>query len=92
MVTATCVEKGGTSTAPDDHLASGPDGCVIGSAIGSVVVAGGCPAIRAGIVSPAGVKKLVKDKISSAPNDHFAASPDSRVTAAAIRRVGGAGG
>ena len=42
--------------------------------------AGGCPTIRAGIVSPAGVQDRSLPAVTSAPDDHFTASPDCRVT------------
>ena len=57
---------------------------------GHVGGAGGCPTIRAGIVSPASVqKKLV---IFSTPNDHFTASPHGSVQLTDGRRISGAGG
>ena len=43
-------------SAPDDHFTAGPHCRVIVSGTGRVGRAGGCPAIRAGIVSPAGVQ------------------------------------
>ena len=46
------------------------------SAIGRVGGAGGCPAIRTGIVSPAGVQEAA---VTTAPDDHFTAGPDCRV-------------
>ena len=42
--------------APDDHFTAGPDCRVTVSASGRVGGAGGCPTIRARIVSPAGVQ------------------------------------
>ena len=60
-------------TAPDDHFAAGPHCCVISSGSGRVGRAGSCPTIRAGIVSPAGVRV---DAPSSTPDDHFTAGPD----------------
>ena len=56
---------------------------------GRIGGAGGCPTIRAGIVSAAGVQIV---SCRSAPDDHFAAGPDCRVTVSGIGRVGGAGG
>jgi hypothetical protein len=47
------------------------------SANGRIVRGGGCPAVRAGIVSPAGVTNA--DALST-PDDHFTASPHCRVT------------
>ena len=44
-------------SAPDDHFAAGPDRRVTASGSGRVGGAGGCPTIRAGIVSPAGVQR-----------------------------------
>ena len=43
-------------SAPDDHFTAGPDCRVTDSGSGRVGGAGGCPTIRAGIVSPAGVQ------------------------------------
>ena len=44
-----------SASAPDDHFTAGPDCGVTVSGSGRVGGAGGCPTIRAGIVSPAGV-------------------------------------
>ena len=44
-------------SAPDDHFTAGPDCRVIGSGSGRIGGAGGCPTVRARIVSPAGVQK-----------------------------------
>ena len=77
-------------SAPDDHFAAGPDCRVTISASGRVGGAGGCPTIRAGIVSPAGVQTAAA--VKSAPDDHFAAGPHCRVTDSGSGRVGGAGG
>ena len=44
------------TSAPDDHFTAGPHCRVIFSGSGRVGGAGGCPTIRAGIVSPAGVQ------------------------------------
>ena len=46
-------------SAPDDHFAAGPD-CRVSSGSRCVGRAGGCPTIRAGIVSPAGVRRPVE--------------------------------
>ena len=77
-------------SAPDDHFTAGPDCRVNASGSGRVGGAGGCPTIRAGIVSPAGVRRRWRP--SSAPDDHFTAGPDCRVTVSGSGRVGGAGG
>ena len=60
------------------------------SASGRIGRAGGCPTIRAGIVSPAGVENVAA--IKSAPDDHFTASPHCRVKVSGSGCVGGAGG
>ena len=119
---------------PDDHFTAGPDCRVTVSAEGALVVPGGCPRIRAGIVSPAGVRGAPGDihpkrsfhcrsrlpcdptraegallvlvavqriragivsarrcsnsrcsSILSAPDDHFTAGPDCRVISSASR-------
>ena len=57
---------------------------------GRVDRAGGCPTIRAGIVSPASVRKVVD--IISAPDDHFTAGPDCRVNDSAVGALVSAGG
>src|SRR6185369_4682954 len=58
------------------------------SGSGCVGRGGGCPAIRAGIVSAAGVKRV--GGVSSTPNDHLTTSPHCRVGPPRIRGVGGA--
>ena len=78
------------SSAPDDHFTAGPDCRVTVSRSGRVGGAGGCPTIRAGIVSPAGVEIVGGHR--SAPDDHFTASPHCRVHVSGSGRVGGAGG
>src|SRR5205823_11885047 len=54
-----------TVAAPDDHFSACPHCSMPDSGLGSVSGAGGCPAIGAGIVSPA------RRIISPAPDDHF---------------------
>src|SRR5207248_3048306 len=58
-----------------------------GSGRGSGV--GGCPTIRAGSISSAGVEKAAE--VISAPDDHVAAGPHSRVKLSSSRRAGDAG-
>ena len=77
-------------SSPDDHFIASPHCRVTGSGSGRVGGAGGCPTIRAGIVSPAGVQ-ITADIISS-PDDHFTASPHGCVIASASRRVDSARG
>ncbi len=50
-----------------------------GLRIGRIGRAGGCPAVSPGIVSPAGVQ-MRADECIPAPDDHLAASPNSRVS------------
>ena len=57
---------------------------------GGVSGAGVYPSIRAGSVSPAGVRDETHVS-KSAPNNHFAAGPHSRVKVSSVRHVGGAG-
>jgi hypothetical protein len=64
---------------------------VSGPAGGGVSGAGSCPTVRAGIVFAAGVR--VNNGVdNSSPDDHFTASPNSRVKVAAIGRIAGTGG
>jgi hypothetical protein len=78
---------------PDDHFAVGPNCCVQVSPGGRVGGAGCCPAIRAGIISPAGVEIGAANATSiTAPDDHFSASPECRVKVSLSGRAGGAGG
>ena len=64
-------------SAPDDHLTAGPNCRVYVSRSGRIGGAGGCPAISAGIVSPASVQRAAA--IRSAPDDHLTAGPNCRV-------------
>ena len=83
---------GGTAVnnaTPDDHFTVGPDCRVIFSASGRVGRGGGCPGIRAGIVSSARIQRI--RSISPAPDDHFTAGPYCRVLGSG-RRVAGASG
>src|SRR6266446_1365300 len=59
-----------SGSTPDDHFIAGPDRRVIVPASGRVGSAGGCPTIRAGIVSPAGVHIDIWIR-GSTPDDHF---------------------
>ena len=58
------------------------------SASGRVSYIGRSPRIRAGIVSPASIRITGAGPVAAAPNDHFAAGPDCRVTDSAGGRVG----
>jgi len=60
------------------------------SAFGRVGSTDSCPAIRAGIVSAAGIENF--SAVKSAPHDHFTAGPHRRVTEPGSGGVGGAGG
>ena len=80
------------SSAPDDHFAAGPHCRVSESGSGRVGRAGGCPTVGAGIVSARRCSKTAEGAVTSAPDDHFTAGPDCRVTDSGSGRVGGAGG
>src|SRR5262249_49013000 len=73
-----------TST-PDDHFATSPYGCVPLSRGRCVAGAGGCPTVRARIVSPAGVQIVAATP--STPHYHFAAGPHCRVLPSGNGRV-----
>src|SRR5439155_771282 len=83
------------TTTPDDHFAAGPHGRVTASGRGRV---GACPSptvVGAGrrwrhAVSPTGVQRAAL--ISSAPDDHFIASPHCCGNGSAGRRAGSADG
>ena len=51
---------------------------------------GGCPIVRAGIISAAGVERAAV--AIAAPDDHLTAGPHCRVKVSASGRVGEAGG
>ena len=80
----------GLKSAPDNHLSSGPDRGVSKAALGRVDRAGGCPTVRARIISPAAIQ--ITAGTVSAPRDHFTAGPDCCLITTAIRRAGHAGG
>ena len=65
-------------TAPDDHFSCRSRLRCDRPASGRVGGAGGCPTIRARIVSPAGVQQSIAAVIST-PDDHFTAGPHCRV-------------
>ena len=57
IVSPAGVQIAAVISAPDDHFTAGPDRRVTLSGSGRVGGAGGCPTVRARIVSPAGVQK-----------------------------------
>jgi len=61
------------------------------SLIGHISGAGGCPGVRAGIVSPASVQIAVVGA-KSAPDDHLTTCPHCRVPGSRTGRISGAGG
>ena len=79
---------------PDNHFTAGPDCCVHPPLTWCVDGAGGCPTVRARIVSPAGVKRYGRLSAwdASAPDNHFTAGPHCRVKGSGRGRVGRAGG
>ena len=76
-----------TSSAPDDHLAAGPDCRVIDRAAGALVVLVAVQLSVPGLYLP----PVLRPVPVSAPDDHFAAGPHCRVKLGQ-RRVGDAGG
>src|SRR6266403_4246367 len=86
MVSSASVENvaGLINSTPHDHFTASPDSCGILPRSGRAGGAGGCPTVRARVVSPAGVVDR------STPDDHFAASRDRRVILSAAGCVGGA--
>jgi hypothetical protein len=79
-------------TTPDDHFTASPD-CRLQVALsGGVGGAGGCPTVRAGVVSSAGIQPDGGGICKAAPDDHFTASPNCREISSCGGRVGGAGG
>ena len=76
-------------SSPNDYFTASPYCRVIFSASRRVGGTGGCPTIRAGIVSPAGVQ-IGETMIVCAPqNDHFTAGPDCRVPVSGKRSISG---
>jgi hypothetical protein len=71
-------------SAPNDHFGAGPDACRRVSGVRSIRGAGGCPTVRARIVSPTCVRP-------PAPDDHFGAGPHSDVKRSGVRSIRGAG-
>ena len=63
---------------PHNHFAAGPDGRMRESTLGRIANAGGYPAIRSRIVSPAGVEN-VEVVIKYAPEDNLIAGPERRM-------------
>ena len=92
IVSSASIQIGSVAAAPDDHFTTCPNCCVRISRGWCVGGAGGCPAIGAGIVFAAGVKKRREAAVISSPDDHFTASPNSRVKVSAISRIAGTGG
>ena len=72
-----CSNAGRVTSAPDDHFTAGPDCRVTVSGSGRVGDAGGCPTVRAGIVSARRCSRRLL--VVSTPDDHFAAGPHCRV-------------
>jgi hypothetical protein len=85
------LERVNAESTLDNHFAATPDGGVVKACVWHVSEADRRPGIRAGIISPAGVKNVVAAG-PSAPDDHLAAGPHCCVTEPGIGRVGRAGG
>src|SRR5207245_8654094 len=77
---------------PDDHFTAGPDCRLTKSGSGSVGGAGGCPTIRARIVSTAGVQNAFVIPTIATPDADSTATADCTVIASCVRIDGGAGG
>ena len=75
---------------PNDHFSASPNGCMRISFSGRVRSRRGYPTVRAGIVSSAGVRRILGRK-RSAPHDHFISTPHRRVTDAPFGRIDCAG-
>jgi hypothetical protein len=71
------ISAAGAVATPDDHFTVGPHCRVPVAGRGRVGRSGGCPAVRAGIISATGVQRI--GTVTSAPDDHFVASPYRRV-------------
>src|SRR4051812_2555027 len=67
----------GLTPTPDNHFITGPYCRVKISGSRRIGSAGGCPTIRAWIVSAAGVSRVAL--VIPTPDDHFTAGPDCRV-------------
>ena len=90
-VSLACVYPEKTSySAPHNHLAAGPNSCVKVPCKGSVAGVGRCPTVRARVVLAAGVEGETT-RSASAPDHHFIARPDRRVTESRRRCVSCAG-
>ena len=73
IISPTSIENVGSLTTPDDHFVASPDGRVGVSSAGGIRRAGICPAVRDRIISPTSFEII--GEITSAPHDHFIASP-----------------
>ena len=82
------IEKTAVPSPPDDHFTACPDCPVTKSGTGHIGHAGGYPAVRVRIVSPAGIQKILV--IPPTPDDHLVAGPDCRMIETAGRHVHGA--
>ena len=77
-------------SAPDDHFTASPHCRLRLRQKARWYGPCGCPAIRVGIISPAGVD-IVTVVTLTTPDNHFTASPYRRVSECSGRRVGSAG-
>ena len=71
---------------PDDHFTTGPHRRVKEASVGRVSGAGGCPIVRAGIVSPAAIQVRETGPYAT-PHDHLTAGPDRGVKLSGSRHV-----
>src|SRR5439155_20122547 len=78
---------------PNDHFTAAPYCRVTVSGLRRVSSASGCPTIRAGTISAAGVHIAALIAIRCpTPDEHLTAGPHRRVLESPLGRVGGAGG
>src|SRR5437868_4567544 len=76
-----------TVPAPHDHFIAGPNCCVVVSARRDINDTRRCPTVCIRIVPAAGVGVARRTNGSSAPDDHFTATPNCCVRRSTLRRV-----
>jgi hypothetical protein len=83
-----CIIERFIDAAPDNHFAAGPDRRVNDSAKRHIDNTRRHPTIVSGIVSAASMQiRMVRDRVSSTPDDHFTARPDCGVIPSCGRHV-----
>ena len=94
IVSPASVQNQRIAATPNDHFTAAPYCRVtVCSGLRRVSSASGCPTIRAGTISAAGVHIAALIAICCpTPDDHLTAGPHRRVLESPLGRVGGAGG